>query len=276
MRSSFPALSICRMCALLKIGRALVYRVPAAPRATRPALLSAIERIVQLFLGYGYRRVHRALAAEGLSASVYEVRAAMREHGLLARRPRTKGLTRRNPADRGFANLIRGLAPEAPDRVWAADLTAIRTASGAVYMASIVDLYSRRVLAHHLSRNPDARLALTCLEKALASRRPAPGWVHHSDRGSTYTAREYVSRVVEAGGSMSMSRTATPTDNAVMESFYRTLKVEEVRPNRYSSFSEAESSLSAFVRLYNERRMHSSLNYLSPDQFEARAGDQGR
>jgi len=273
LRPVFPQISVHRMCALLKVSRALIYQ--PAQETDRPKLLSAIESIVMLFLGYGYRRVHRELKRRGIEASCYEVRAQMREHGLLARRARSKGITKRNPRDRRFANLVKQLKPDAPDQVWVADMTQIRTASGAVYMAALIDLFSRKVLAWALSRNPDTRLALQCLEKALEARRPEPGWLHHSDQGSTYTAGEYVSRVRASGGRMSMSRTACPTDNAVMESFYRTLKVEEVRPNHYSSFLEAESSLEHFIHLYNTERMHSSLGYLSPDQYEAQTGKQG-
>lgn len=261
------------MCALLKVSRALIYQPVREP--DRPELLNAIESIVTLFLGYGYRRVHRELLRRGTQVSAYEVRAQMREYGLLARRPRSKGITKRNPRDRRFANLVKELRPDAPDQVWVADMTQIRTASGAIYMAALIDLYSRKVLAWDLSRNPDTRLALRCLEKALAKRRPEAGWLHHSDQGSTYTAGEYVSRVRASGGRMSMSRTARPTDNAVMESFYRTLKVEEVRPNHYASFLEAESSLERFIQLYNTERMHSSLGYLSPDQYEAQTGADG-
>lgn len=270
---NFAQLSVQRMCSLLRLSRARVYQ--PAREVDRSELLRAIESIVLVFLGYGYRRVHRELARRGIEASAYEVRVQMREHGLLARRPRSRGITGRNSEHRRFWNLMRQLEPTAPDQVWVADLTQIRTASGAVYMAGLLDLYSRKVIAWRLSRNPDVKLALACLEQALQTRGPAPGWLHHSDQGSTYTAGEYVSKVRAAGGRVSMSRTGTPTLSAVMESFFRTLKVEEVRPNQYSTFLEAQSSLDLYVRLYNEQRMHSSLGYLSPDQYEAHTAQQG-
>jgi putative transposase len=263
------------MCALLGVSRALVHRRPRPKE--RPALLDAIESVVTTFLGYGYRRVHRELARRGIQASVYQVREQMQRHGLQARRPRSKGITRNDPRARRYANLVKELAPAGPDQVWVADMTQIRTASGVVYMAGLVDLFSRKVVGWHVSRNPDVRLALACLEKALEARRPGPGWIHHSDQGSTYTAGEYVSRIRAAGGRMSMARTGCPYENAVIESFYRTLKLEEVRPNHYRSFLEAETSLERYIRLYNQVRMHSSLGYLSPDEYEAyQTGEEGR
>ncbi len=274
LRPIFPQVPIHRMCALLRVSRARVYQPVRELR--RPELLLAIEGIVMTFLGYGYRRVHRELVRQGVSASLYEVRLQMRTSGLLARRPPSKGVTRRNLRDRRYENLARELRPTAANQIWAADLTQVRTASGPVYMAALIDLFSRKVVAWHLSRRPDAELALSCLEKALQTRLPAPGWIHHSDQGSTYTAGEYVARVRAAGGRMSMSRPGKPTDNPFIESFYSTLKKEEVRPNRYSSFLEAESSLDRYVHLYNEKRMHSSLGNISPDQFEATTGDEGR
>jgi transposase InsO family protein len=262
------------MCALLGVSRALVFRRPKAP--ARPGLLDAIESIVTTFLGYGYRRVHRELARRGVKSSTHAVRKLLREQGLLARQPRSKGITKRDPRARRYANLVKHFAPSAKDQVWVADLTQIRTDTGPVYMASVVDLYSRKVLSWRISRSPDTRLSLACLEAALELRRPAPGWIHHSDQGSTYTAGEYVSRIRASGGRVSMSRTGCPYDNAVMESFYRTLKLEEVRPNHYRSFLELETSLDDYIQLYNERRMHSSLDYLSPDEFEAlHTGDTG-
>jgi len=273
LRPRFPQISVHRMCALLKVSRARVYQPPG--QRDRPDLLSAMENLVTTFLGYGYRRVHRELVRRGLTVSVYEVRVQMREHCLLARRPRSRGITKRNPKDRKFANLTRELKPTGPNQVWAADLTRIRTDSGAMYMAALIDLFSRKVVGWHVSRQPDTKLALRCLEKALASRKPAAGWVHHSDQGSTYTAGEYVSQVRAAGGRMSMSRPGRPTDNPFIESFYSTLKKEEVRPNHYSSFLEAEAGLDRYMHIYNELRIHSSIGNVSPDQFEAQTGDGG-
>jgi putative transposase len=153
-------------------------------------LVKAIEAIVTTFLGYGYRRVHRALIAQGHNASRHEVRKAMRENGLGLRKPRSKshGITKRDPLARKYENLLRKYAPTRKGEIWATDMTLIRAASGACYAAVILDLYSRKVVAWHLSRSPDLSLALACLEKALAKGAPEEGWIHHSDQGSVYTA----------------------------------------------------------------------------------------
>ena len=269
LRPQFPGLSVARMCALLSVPRSLVYRHRVQPK--RSELLAPIEKLIQLFHGYGYRRVYRGLRKAGTPASLYAVRMTMRAHGLQARRPRGKASTKQNPSDRRFSNLIKGLRASAPNEVWVADITAVRTDSGGVFIASIIDLFSRKVVAWQASRNPNAQLTLACLNKALSARRPAAGWIHHSDQGSTYTAREYVARIRAARGRISMSGRGRPTDNAAMESFYRTLKVEEVRPNHYRNFLELESSIDRFITLYNSERLHSSLDYMSPDQFEALA-----
>lgn len=268
LRPGFPELSVHRMAQLLGVSRSLVY-ARLMERSSPPFLL-AIEQIVQTFLGYGYRRVVRELRRRDIQASEHAVRKAMRECGLSMKRPGAKGITRRNPRAERFANLVKGLKAEAPNRVWVADTTLIRTATGAVYLAAIIDLYSRKVVSWALSRNPNLELCLKCLNGALQSRRPQPGWTHHSDQGSTYTAPAYVAAVRAHAGHMSTSRTGTPTDNAVAESFFRTLKIEEVRTNSYDSFLDLEASLESYIEsIYNARRMHSSLGYRSPDEYEA-------
>lgn len=235
-----------------------------------------MEDIVTTFLGYGYRRVYRELLAQGHQVSLYQVRKTMRDEGLSIRSTKPKGTTKRNPKDRKYKNLLRAYEPEKVDEIWVTDMTLIKTRTGAVYLAAIMDLFSRKVVSHHLSRNPDITLTLNCLDKALEARRPTPGWVHHSDQGSVYSATEYVARVRASGGRMSMSRVATPTDNAFAESFFATLKKETVKGNRFESFIDLEMTIDKYINeLYNPRRMHSSLGYLSPDKFEAQAGELG-
>jgi len=257
------------MCQLLGVHRSLVYR--RAGRLARPPLLGCLERLVTTFLGYGYRRVHRALVRQGVEVSEYWVRKTMRQEGLQARRPRSRGITRARVLDRRAANLLKGLKPTRPDEVWAGDTTLIRTASGPVYLAGLIDVFTRRVVAWRLSRRNDAALTLACLNQALESRRPQAGWIHHSDQGSAYTAEVYVKRIRDAGGRLSLSKPGTPQENAYAESFFRTLKLEEVDRNHYETFLEAEAALESYIDdIYNNRRMHSSLGYLSPDEFENR------
>lgn len=270
----FPGTSVVSLCRLLAVSRAEVYRRPA-PSAD--SIVPQIERIVTTLLGYGYRRVRRELVKEKLQVSEHRVRKEMRENGLRCRRPKPKGITKKDPDALKWENLARRYEPTRTDEIWACDMTLIRTASGPCYLALMLDLYSRKAVAWHLSRSPDLKLALACLNKALERRRPDQGWIHHSDQGSVYTAPAYVQRVRSAGGRMSMSRTATPTDNAFVESFFATLKKEEVRQNHYDTFLELEASMTDYIDgKYNAIRMHSSLGHLSPDEFEAQIREVGQ
>lgn len=258
------------MCSLLGVPRSLVYR-GLRPRDWRSSVLKEVEKIVTTWLGYGYRRVHRELRNRGVTVGEHRVRRLMREEGL-QRRPtgRPVGVTRRRRGDPVFPNLVKGRTPMGSNEIWVADMTRIRTDSGPCYLATLVDLHSRKVVSWRISRRPDAGLALACLDAALESRRPGAGWIHHSDQGSTYTARSYVSRVLLSGGRMSMSKAGCPLENAVAESFFRTLKGEEVHLSSYQSFLELETALSRYIDgSYNSTRMHSALGYRSPDQFEA-------
>jgi putative transposase len=150
-----------------------------------------------------------------------------------------------------------------------ADLTYIRLPRGFCYLAAILDAFSRRVVGWNLSERIDAELALGALEQALASRQPRVGWIHHSDRGVQYACREYVGRLAAAGARISMAAKGTPRENAQAESFFRTLKQEEVYLNDYEDYYEAKQGLGRFIeRVYNEKRLHSSLGYRPPSEFE--------
>jgi putative transposase len=240
-------------------------------------LLGRIQELAVMFLGYGYRRMHRALVAEGYVASEYGVRKLMLENGLLARRPRSKGTTRGTSRDRRSPNLAKGLGEDGIDQIWVADTTLVRTCRGPLYLAAMMDRFSRKVVGWSLSHRNDEALVTGCLQKALERRRPPLGWVHHSDQGSTYTASGYLRLLRTYGGRCSHSAPGKPQDNAHMESFFRTLKLEEVDRNRYESFLEAQTSIATFIdELYNQRRMHSALGYMSPDQFESRHAGEAR
>ena len=270
----FPQASKVHLCRVLGVSRSEAYRKEAL---AKDPMLEAIEKLVTTFLGYGYRRVHRALLKQGLKVSEHSVRKTMAENGLRVRKPRPRGITKSDPKAIKHENLLRLYEPTKINEIWVTDMTQVRTGSGPCYLAAIVDLFSRKVVSWHLSRSPDLRLALACLEKGLERRRPDAGWIHHSDQGSVYTAPAYVARVRAAGGKMSMSRTATPTDNAHMESFFATLKKEEVRGNRYDSFLELEASLETYIQgNYNAERMHTALGHLSPDEYEAQSREVGQ
>jgi putative transposase len=276
LRPEFPGLSVVRMAQLLEVPRSLVYRVPVKAQEFSD-VLQAIERLVVCFLGYGYRRVHRALALKGLKVGEYRTRKLMREHGLLARRARSRGVTRASARERRLANLVKGLKATAPNQVWVADTTLVRTQTGPVYLAAILDVYSRKAISWHLSRRNDEALVSTCLAKALHARKPSSGWIHHSDQGSTYTAQGYARLIRDHGGRQSLSAPGKPRDNAYVESFFRTVKLEEVDRNHYGSFLEAEAALESYLKgNYNPLRMHSSLGYMSPDQFEAQSNGEAQ
>lgn len=268
LRDEFPSLSIHRMGQLLGVHRSLVYRESQKKECSVP--LEPVERIVTKYLGYGYRRVHLELAKQDIQTTQYSVRKFLKEQGLLARRPRSKGVTRSRVLDYRSCNLLKGFQVSRPDEVWAVDTTLIRTSSGPVYMANLLDIFTRRVVAWSLSKRNDLALTMDCLNKALELRRPDLGWVHHSDQGSTYTAQAYVKRIRDAGGRVSYTKPGSPRENAFAESFFRTLKLEEVDRNQYENLLEVETAIAAYIELYNMTRMHSSLEYLSPNEFESR------
>jgi len=269
IRSEFRGLSLHRMCQISGVPRSALYRKEPEEGWVREAV-SEIQRLVTSFTGYGYRRVSRALKASGFPLGERRVRSLMREHGLCLPKPRRLvGTTRRcRPACAG--NLCKGFVPQGPNQLWVTDLTGIRTVGGGMFLASILDAHSRKVVAWHLSRHADGELAETCLRKALEARRPPAGWIHHSDQGSVYTSARYVQMVRQAGGRLSYSGVGKPRENAIAESFFKTLKQEEVLISEYRSHLELETALERYIDgVYNAERMHSSIGYRSPDQFEA-------
>jgi transposase InsO family protein len=169
-----------------------------------------------------------------------------------------------------YPNLIKDTEIDELDQVWISDITYIRLPTTFCYLAVILDAYSRRCVGWCLSRRIDTRLTLWALEMALAVRRPSAGLIHHSDRGVQYASGEYVSRLEEVGARISMAAVGNPYENAKAESFFRTLKLEEVYLKDYRDFEEAEENIGEFLEeVYNEKRLHSSLGYLPPVEFEA-------
>src|SRR5437899_1817164 len=168
-----------------------------------------------------------------------------------------------------YPNLIKAMTIEAPDVVWVADITYIRLLSNFAYLAALLDAYSRKCVGWNLSKRIDTQLALGALEKALATRDVRPGLIHHSDRGVQYGSHAYVERLLNVQAKISMSAVGNPYDNAKAESFFKTLKQEEVYLKQYQTFEEAESNIGQFIEeVYNTKRLHSSLGYLPPVEFE--------
>lgn len=234
-------------------------------------LREQIEPLVLELPGYGYRRVTKQLHRQGWQVNHKRVLRVMREAGLLCRRRRRSVCT--TDSGHGFRvwpNLLPEVAVTGLNQVWVADLTYIRLPEGFCYLAAILDAYSRKVIGWELSEHIDAELALTALDQALLVRRPAPGFVHHSDQGVQYASAVYVERLLSAGARISMSRRGHPRDNPQAESFFRTLKCEEVYLQDYRDLDEAEANLARFIDdVYNQKRLHSSLGYVPPSEFEA-------
>ncbi len=244
-------------------------------------LRDRLEEIALRFPRYGYRRMTAQLRREGFLVNHMRVLRLMRESDLLVRSKRTwLRTTDSRHGLRIWPNLYREARPTGINQVWVADLTYIRLLWDFVYLAVVLDAFSRRVVGYALSRRLDASLTLGALRAALADRRPPPGCIHHSDRGVQYACADYVKRLTEAGFRMSMSRRGNPFDNAQAESlpepghgqgFFKTLKWEEVNLTQYRNFEEAAASIPAFIEeIYNRERLHSALGYVSPVEFEAK------
>lgn len=274
LRPKYPRLPLMRMCQLLGVPRSLVYRKPVE-RTAREAFFAelkwAVADVVTLNPGYGYRRVRRELGRRGHSCGYKSVNRAMREAGLQPKRRRPHPKTSDGKGKGDWPNLPKeeGVRPDAPGQVWVADITYVAVPNGFAYLACILDVFLRKIVGWSLSKRIDARLTLSALRQALATCPPRPGWIHHSDRGSQYLCQEHVRLVTGAGGRVSCSDKGCPKDNAFMESFFKTLKAEEVWLEDYMGIEHADESICAFIDYYNSERMHSALGYLSPAQFEA-------
>lgn len=230
----------------------------------------AVVRVCRQWIAYGCRRVSRQLGREGLPVGRERVRRLMREEGLTVR-PKRRWVctTQSDHGHKVWPNLARDLKPTGLDQLWVADITYIALARGFVYLAAILDAFSRRVIGWALGSTLEATLTLGALRMALATRSVGPGLIHHSDRGVQYACGDYVALLQEAGIAVSMSRRATPTDNAQAESFMKTFKCEEVYLWEYRDEADACAHAAHFIeRVYNERRLHSALGYRPPAEFE--------
>jgi putative transposase len=236
------------------------------------AIVEAIAAICDEFEFYGWRRVRAELRHRGMIVNHKKIRRLMREHDLQPRRRRRYVATTDSDHDQPiYPNRTRELAIDGPNQLWVADITYVAIVDGFVYVAVILDAWSRRVVGYAMSRSIDVRLTLAALNAAIKRRKPPPGCVHHTDRGSQYAAQGYREALLRHSLVGSMGRRGNPYDNPKAESFIKTLKVEAVHPMAYETFADVAQDLPRFIdEVYNARRLHSALGYLSPQQFEDR------
>lgn len=261
------------MCGLACVSRASFYRFcgpqPEADEE-QSRLRDAIQRIALAHRHYGYRRITHALRTQGWEVNHKRVARLMREDNLLAIRKRRFVATTDSQHDFEVAiNAARQLRLNNINQLWVADITYVRLGRADVFLAVVMDAFSRKIVGWNVGPSLATELPLTALQRAIESRQPAPGLVHHSDRGVQYASAAYVDLLLQHGIIPSMSRPANPYDNAKCERFMKTLKQEEIRCFEYHDIDALRDNLEYFFeRYYNATRLHSALGYKSPDTFE--------
>lgn len=265
------------MCRVLQVSTSGYYawrRRPTVSKQEEEKLLVEIKTIyTESKRRYGSPRIHRKLRQRGIRCGQKRVARLMREHGLQARRRRRFKATTDSKHTLPVAEnvLERKFDVEVPDARWAADITYIWTRQGWLYLAVVMDLFSRRIVGWSMQETMERSLVISALEMALKARRPPPGLLHHSDRGSQYASGDYQELLRQAGCTCSMSRRGNCWDNAPVESFFSTLKMELVHEQRYETRQQARAEIFEFIEVwYNRQRLHSSLGYLSPADYEAK------
>lgn len=260
------------MCELAQVSRAGFYRSweDRAPQEAETALRDAVQRIAVANRHLGYRRVTPEVHKTGFLVGAAKVRQILKSDNLLAvRRRKFVVTTDSKHRFRVYPNLAQSMELRGINQLWVADITYIRLRQEFVFLAVLLDAYSRKVIGWEVSKKMDTVLSLAALEMAIAARRPRSGLVHHSDQGTQYASQAYVQRLESCGAVLSMSRPARPWENGKCESFIRTLKREEVDGRIYRSFTELRRNLQNFIEeVYNKVRLHSALGYVSPEAFE--------
>ena len=251
------------------IFRSTYYYKPRGDKSSDMDLAEKIEEIALDFPSYGYRRVTAQLHRDDIKVNHKRVLRLMRDKNLLCRaRKAFKATTDSSHSLRKYPNLVDGLVPYRIDQLWHADITYIRITTSFVYLAALIDGYSRKAIGYALGRTLSADLSMAALLDAI-SKRDTGNLIHHSDRGIQYCCYDYIKVLKDHGISISMSGKANPYDNAKIESFFRTLKVEEVYMFEYETYAEVLKRIPYFIEeVYNRKRLHSSLGYMPPEEFE--------
>ena len=264
------------LCQMTGISRASYYRwrVPPQSFPVEMELRDAMQQVALEFPAYGYRRITFELNRRGFAVNHKRVLRLMRADNLLCLRHKSFVVTtdsRHNlPV---YPNLARDMTPNGVNQLWVADITYIRLRTEFIYLAVVLDAFSRRVIGWAVGRTLEAGLAVSALTMALRQRRPEPGLTHHSDRGVQYASHDYTGLLKQHGIEISMSRKGNPYDNAACESFMKTLKYEEVYRSEYRDLADAYTQIGEFLeRVYNQQRLHSALGYVPPAEFEQNGG----
>lgn len=262
-------------CAALEINRGAYYSWKSRELSINPdkALIEAIHEIALEFPGYGYRRITAELKRRQTLMNGKRVLRLMRQEHLLCKRKSFKPHTTNSNHDLPlYPNLVKNLVVTKPNQLWVSDITYVGIAEYWLYLAAIIDIYSRKCVGWELSRRIDTDLALNALDMAV-TKRASIGFtelIHHSDRGVQYAAHAYVERLNALGIQISMTQTGNPRENAFAESFMKTLKVEEIYLKEYNTFEDAYQNIKQFIEdVYNAKRLHSSIGYRPPNEMEA-------
>jgi len=281
MHNEINQISITKACSVLGISRSGYYKWIRHNQAhysdtEEMKLKNEIHAIAIDFPRYGYRRVTIELHRRGFETNHKVVYKLMKIDNLLCIKkqfvPRTTDSKHNLPV---YPNLAKNLVVTGINQLWAADITYIRLVREFIYLAVIIDVFSRKCIGWKLSRDIDTKLVLVALDMAIADRKDMgiSNLIHHSDKGVQYASREYIARLNENAINISMSRTGNPYDNAFAESFIKTLKYEEVYLWEYETFDEAHENIKKFLEIvYNKKRIHSSIGYVTPEEFEHSEG----
>ena len=254
----------------MDLPRSSYYYRPQTKGPDDKLIVSRIEEIVEELPGYGYRRVTAQLHREGIFVNHKKVLRLMRAHGL-TRKPKRRWVKTTDSDHRYpvYQNLVNGFRATGVNQVWTTDITYISLITSFVYLAAIIDLFSRKAIGYAISSRIDTALCLKALAMAIEKRKPSPGVIHHSDRGVQYASGDYVDMLFLHGFTISMARKGNPYDNAVAESFIKTLKTEEVYLWEYRTLADVKKRLPYFIEeVYNQKRLHSALGYRPPVEFE--------